>query len=499
MTTSSELEIELLVDWTDPSRGLSGSAISIGMHVAVGTCLIFGLNHTPSFRSVPHTRTETRYLDVRNTRPKLIYGSAHAEAALGSANNRSGPVSYDAPTPIQQPLALRGTQTLIQPDAPKSVLLPELTPIPFVAVWAAKLPTLSPKISTPVQQVAVPNQHPKIATPNQEVTASDINLASTPFKSPVPMPQATTQTPVAAPENKTPPVSALAVSSAAGSAEPARVISLSDLHLKNGTVTIPLANTSVMPSTTDAMTMARSNKDAKGGQANTPGPSNPEARSGPATERAGTPGGSPNPSAHSGAGDSKGGNSGASGSKAVGPGAGGSKAGGAAVGESGDGDSGASDNARIRYPKDGQFGVVIVGNNLANEYPEAAELWNGRMIYTVYVHVGSGKSWILQYAPVRNLASDKVAGVTKPDAPWPYELVRPALTWADGDSETVMMHGFVTDAGRLERLELLLPTGFPQEQIIQHALKLWQFRPAQQNGEAISVEVLLIIPSQQAP
>jgi hypothetical protein len=461
MKTSSEIELELLVDWTDPNRGLSGSAVSIGLHLAVGGCLIFGLNHGPSFRSSSYKKTETRYLDVRNTRLKPLYKTAHAANSMASSNNRSGPISYDAKQTIQQPLALRGTQTLLQPDTPRNLPLPEFTPVPFVMVWSAKLPTISSNISTPIEQVTVPNERPRVATPNQETSASDINLASTPLKSPVPMPQATTQSPLIAPENETPPVSALAVSSAVGTAEPARVMSLSDLHLKNGTVAVPLGNTAVMPSTTDALTMARSNKNAKDGQTNTPGPANSETRTGPVAEQAGIAGGSLNSSARSGASDT---------------------------------DVAAS--AHIHYPKDGQFGVVIVGNFQSNEYPEAAELWNGRMMYSVYVHVGPGKSWLLQYAPVRNQASENAGGVARPEAPWPYEIVRPALNWVDSDSDTVMMHGFLSASGRLERMELLLPAGFPQEQTIQVALNSWQFRPAQQNGQAISVEVLLIIPSQ---
>jgi len=52
----------------------------------------------------------------------------------------------------------------------------------------------------------------------------------------------------------------------------------------------------------------------------------------------------------------------------------------------------------ITLPKDGKFGVVVVGSSLAEEFPETVHLWTGRMAYTVYLRVGVGKNWILQYS-----------------------------------------------------------------------------------------------------
>jgi hypothetical protein len=50
----------------------------------------------------------------------------------------------------------------------------------------------------------------------------------------------------------------------------------------------------------------------------------------------------------------------------------------------------------IALPKNGKFGVVIVGSEPVEEYPEAHAAWAGRLAYSVYLHVGLAKNWILQ-------------------------------------------------------------------------------------------------------
>jgi hypothetical protein len=149
---------------------------------------------------------------------------------------------------------------------------------------------------------------------------------------------------------------------------------------------------------------------------------------------------------------------------------------------------------RITLPKDGQFAAVVVGSSLTDQYPETAAIWAGRLVYTVYLHVGMGKSWILQYSVPAN-TQGAVAGV-RPDAPWPYDIVVPRLAEADYNSDAVMVHGFVNETGRFERLNIVLPQEFAQAKFVLNALGQWQFRAARQNGQATPVEVLLIIPEE---
>jgi hypothetical protein len=149
-------------------------------------------------------------------------------------------------------------------------------------------------------------------------------------------------------------------------------------------------------------------------------------------------------------------------------------------------------SAHITRPKEGQFGSVVVGSTLTEKYPETAELWSGRLSYTVYLPVGLAKSWILQYSLSR--ADSPAGATTRVEAPWPYNIVRPNIAPGTIDADALMIHGFVNQAGRFEALSIAFPPEFAQAQFVLNALNQWEFRPATQNGQNIKVEVLLIIP-----
>jgi hypothetical protein len=149
----------------------------------------------------------------------------------------------------------------------------------------------------------------------------------------------------------------------------------------------------------------------------------------------------------------------------------------------------------ISVPMDGHFGATIVGNTIQDQYPEMAGVWNGRMAYTVYLHVGLSRSWVLQYSLPRADAAQGGAATTL-EAPWPYNIVRPNLDPGSIDADALMIHGFVNQSGRFETLSIVFPQAFPQAQFVLAALEKWQFRPATQQGQSAKVEVLLIIPEQ---
>jgi hypothetical protein len=151
---------------------------------------------------------------------------------------------------------------------------------------------------------------------------------------------------------------------------------------------------------------------------------------------------------------------------------------------------------RIQLPPDGRFGVVVVGSSLAERYPEALQIWSDRVAYTAYLHVGTPKAWILQYAQLR--ASDAAAGggVDHLDAPWPYDIVRPNLLARDVNGDALMVHGVLNETGHLEQLAVAFPQGYPHASFVLNSLSKWQFRPARQGGHPTAVEVLLIIPEE---
>jgi hypothetical protein len=145
--------------------------------------------------------------------------------------------------------------------------------------------------------------------------------------------------------------------------------------------------------------------------------------------------------------------------------------------------------------KNGQYNVVVVGSSLDEQYPETAEVWKGRLAYSVYLKVGLEKSWILQYSLPR-AADSATAGSAKLDAPWPFYIVRPNLNPDEATSDAVMIHGFVDESGHFEKLSVVFPTdmGYAREQLVLTALQQWQFRAGTHNGQVAKLEVLLIIP-----
>jgi hypothetical protein len=148
----------------------------------------------------------------------------------------------------------------------------------------------------------------------------------------------------------------------------------------------------------------------------------------------------------------------------------------------------------IARQKEGQFGAVILGPSLEEEYPETANVWSGRLAYTVFLPVGLAKSWILQYSLFRVGNAAQAGNTGRLDAPWPYNIVRPNIEPGAIDADALMVHGFVNQAGRFEALTVAFPPGFAQAQFVLNALAQWQFRPATQNGQNVKVEILLISP-----
>ncbi len=158
--------------------------------------------------------------------------------------------------------------------------------------------------------------------------------------------------------------------------------------------------------------------------------------------------------------------------------------------------TGRDDTYHLTLPANGQFSVVVVGTSLADEYPETLQFWNDRVAYTAYLHVGLSKNWILQYSLVRSADTAASGTIARLEAPWPYDIMRPNLVSSDLNADALMVHGLLNQAGRFESLAIAFPLQYIRAAFVLHALQQWQFRPARQNGKAISIEVLLIIPDE---
>jgi hypothetical protein len=262
-------------------------------------------------------------------------------------------------------------------------------------------------------------------------------------------------------------------------------MSLSDLHQTDGTVILPPAHQTAPSATSGALTQGQTADSAATGKGN------PDSRAGGngAGERANgsTAAGKDNAGNHAagnGAGEGSSGDSKAKSGIAQGSGA-----------ATGTGNQ--STVEHISLPKNGQFGAVVLGTSIESRYPETAELWSGRLAYTVYLHVGLAKSWIMQYNISRSADAAASGSIAHIEAPWPYNIVRPNLAAGEIDADALMVHGFVNQDGRFETLSVISPPEFAQMKFVLNSLSQWQFRPATQNGKNITVEVLLIIPEQE--
>jgi hypothetical protein len=149
---------------------------------------------------------------------------------------------------------------------------------------------------------------------------------------------------------------------------------------------------------------------------------------------------------------------------------------------------------RILLPKDGKFTMVSVGNSMEELYPETEGIWNGRLAYTVYLHVGLPKSWILQYSLPRSEEAAGTGAAGRLDAPWPTDILVPNLPPGSSNSDALVVHGLLDAEGHFQQLAVVFPPDWEHAQYVTETLQHWAFRPAMQNGKAAQIEVLLMIP-----
>jgi hypothetical protein len=495
------------------------------VHVAACAWLIFGLSNAPRITNKPaHERFTVRILNVPSPEPQaqqVAHATPHSITAPASEAPRPTTPSPAAAAPAPAPaaggslpsmpsvatqLALLKprTQILIQPDAPPDILIQRPVMVPNILRWSAPAIPTKTIVPSPPQKSIVATLRPRIEPPNHEVTPADVRMSSTPFATTMATLAPSTTTPVVVhgpdPAKRIPETA----SKQAQPPTPAQIMSLSNLQVKEGPVQIPLANSPASPAIHESTGTGPAVNSAGAGQGN------------PLSNQAGNgPGQSPSAAAGKSAAGSGTGTQAAKGSGAPGPAqaAKGNGAPGPAQAKN-DGPSGSSPGpaadanpgpelgsviggpvTHIHLAKDGQYGFVVVGSQVAEQYPETVGLWGGRLVYTVYVHMGSGKPWILQYALPP--AAQAAANNARPDAPWPFDIVQPHLDPADYTSDALMVHGFVNVAGRFDHLAVVFPSDFAKAKFLLSALQQWQFRPGRQNGQLAAIEILLIIPDQE--
>ena len=384
-----------------------------------------------------------------------------------------------APKPVQQ--------TLVQMDLPPTMDLHPQLRVPTVVLLASTPRRVARPFVAPPQRkntMEVPSHVAlELRTPVLDVRTG---YAKTPEvlkdlapRLPAPVgavaPVASNREPV---ETK----AAAATVTGSGATEPSNIISLPDRP-------IPAASAIVLP----PLNQVASREGAAGSGGAGEGAA-------PSTVQKETPGGSGASKSPAGASATTASNGTASGSAAANHG----PAGGAAA-SAGTGNGAVAKTAatagptRLIRPPTGTYEVAIVQSS--GVVPGSRGLLKGKPVYSVYIPVGTGKEWILQYClpeedahPAARSQVVQLGTITPITAPYAFSIIGPAIQFREG-ARYAFIHGFVNASGRFEHLEEASDREIENIAAVLESLGQWEFRPATKDGVPAVVEILLCIPN----
>jgi hypothetical protein len=151
-----------------------------------------------------------------------------------------------------------------------------------------------------------------------------------------------------------------------------------------------------------------------------------------------------------------------------------------------------------RYPPNGAFDSVIASGE---PLPEAEGLLAGPLFQTVFLLLGGGKEWVIQYCPARGESRPLQNGMivtlpapAKVDPPWPVIAeLPPADTAAESGA---LFYAVLDQNGRLDGVR---PAGRSAsagdaDRFLPY-LKRWLFRPAHRDGIPVEIELVMIAPA----
>lgn len=399
-------------------------------------------------------------------------------------------------------------QTVFQPQFPPDLPLQQQVRLPNIIIWGTQVPRLPRppprKFIEPGRQTAAPSVPvldavPRLELPNQERAVSDLKISGVPINEQpaLPRPRGTTmpirvfQAPARA------QAEGVAIDPIPG--EPVNLVAISS---NPG----PPANALIVPPGNQLGVLPGPPEEPGAGDASRgePGAGQGQAASGDGPDRAsaasdpGRGSGSGGRGPGSGTGDQSG--------TASGFGTGGSGRGGGqllAISVPHLGLS-AAVPVRVVHPNNAVFDVVVQSSS-SEILPETTGLLSGKPVYTAYLSVGTRKDWILQYcrpaAAERSLraAGNVVSlGASAPlKAPYPLVTVTPPVT-LQPRSTYLMVHGLLDASGRFKALTLVREEDHKLRNEIIPFLEHWEFRPGTRDGIPVLLEILLVIPPNQA-
>jgi hypothetical protein len=459
--------ISLFSERPELSQRPSSFVVSIVAHAAAVSLLSFGIIYTPETNDRIVTKRYTvRHLDLHDPKTLKKESASKGIAYIGPHSTVQKPNPGPRPAAHQAVLrqtadADKGPQTLVQPDIAEPVKLAEEAPVPSVTIWTPKTEQVKVVLAPQPEPATASDVKPSVNAPNEEINLADISIAASDHPAEVSPILPTTTSPLVVHGPDVVQMAPVTTSQATAQPTPTAVMSISDLRMPDGTATLPPVNQTVLQSESGAMIPGQAStgnlSSRSGGKGIAPGAGDSGEPDGVTGPRSGTKEGS----------------------------------------GSGSGEDEGPPTQQFMLPRNGQFGAVVVGASLEEKFPEISGVWSDRVAYTVYLHVGLAKSWILQYSLPRSVEASEGGNVARLEAPWPYNIVRPNISPDAVISDAILVHGYVNEAGKFESLRIAFPPEFPQAQFVLDALNQWQFRPAARNGELQKVEVLLIIPEEQ--
>jgi hypothetical protein len=465
----------------------SSFLFSIVAHGGLAALIAFGAFSPPRISQLPKQRLVVRHLDLQAPEPLKLQSAGSKVGYPGPKSTAGTPQLEGSPVARQETAAKTGSQTLLQPDVSSPITLPDQMRLPSMFIWSKQKTVVKTIVPPPPEKPVAAEVKPSPEPPNQETNLADVRIAASELstlKLPV-LPSNTSPVVVHGPDLLQKIPATAAVSSAQPT--PTAVLSLSDLRMTSGTVYLPPGNISASTTSPGGLT------PGQGKDTSQPGNGNPGSNRGTGE---GQGAGSSQPGNGNSAGNGTGNGNSAGNGGGKGSGAGGPNSGSAQGSDTGSGAGNQFGTTHIRLAKDGQFGAVAVGSMLEEKYPDLPSIWAGRLVYTVYLHVGLARSWILQYSLPPSSNATSAGNGSRIEAPWPYNIVRPDIPAAAIDADVLMIHGFVNKDGRFEALTVVFPPRFAQAEFLLDALKQWEFRPATQDGQAATVEVALIVPEE---
>lgn len=469
--------ITIFSDEADFSQRPAPVLASILIHGIASGIISFGIMYSPRVVNATHEHYSLRHLDLHTPEARMRRPpgdiNQNGQRSVASARSAVDRMAAYLPSPRQSADAKTGAQTLLQPDVPSRPELLQEIQVPAFTIWRPSKVPVKTIVAPVLEESDAADAAPSISAPNEELDVKDLPISSTdlPKKADQILPGTTSPVVIQQPSaTQKPPVT---VSQPSKEPTPVAVMSVSDLRMTDKTAVLPPVNltagskTQDVPAAVETKNPAPQRNDrlnansgeASKGQASIDKPLSQEHQT---KSRAGQDGPGPATGDHAG----------------FGPGSQGS----ATV---------------ITVSKSGRFGAVVVGTSLADRFPEVEGLWSGRLIYTVYLHVGLAQSWILQYSLPPSTEAAEAGNVAHLEAPWPYSILRPDLAPGSTDADALIVNGFISQDGRFEALHLVFPASFQQFEFVLHCLQQWQFRPAVQNGHPTRVEFMLIIPDQE--